>query len=678
MCLQAAGGPALAQQFDVRLRGAVGQVMAKRLSEVFGAKVTTDASLADVPMIFNVKGVTFEQFREIAAEGLDAEWRETKDGWLLYRSKERQDAEVRALLQRRRALLVKSLALRDSAPPATQQFLAELAQKVKLSFDDDLDELAYSEEVLTGEGVLYEVWQTLGAEAIASVPLDQRWTYTSDGFGKTRKLEVLTQTAAFVNAEYKRVEAEFRRSGAWDRLANDAIGYAPEELIRTLGVCPVDRFVLEVMSSVEYVELTLTGFDKEGNEAVNYYDYVEAWETQPSPSVGAIAIGAFEPLQESLALRNAIKTMFDDDGGATRAEVFDLLGGMPETDPLALDVTDILFAASDRSGLQLAGRLSDDLVQELGLYRLMEFDEHELSLTERPATLRDALSWLDNYLSLTVTAEKELFVRPETPVQYQTFFPRKAVAEYVRNNVGSPVLDIARFPSLFQPPRSLDVESLSEAALIAHYDENMVFVDAPYLIAAWQGLNQQLKMQAESPQGATLTVGRAHRSLGHHFEQQALRGGRWSSFGYGIAMEEGDFIALDDLLLFDVAPGAFDRVPINLRAQRKPVAMVTMEGLDEPSMVTAEELAEWYFYSDEDGKGPEWLATCRFALESGVEIKLSFQTPVGLGTEETTVLTSVGGRADMTFQQMPADWQQAFRREVERLKKEGATRAPLS
>jgi hypothetical protein len=670
VCLQASG-QAPAQQFDVRLRAAVGEVMARRLSDVFGTKVTTDASLADVPMVFNVKGVTFVQFRELSAKGLDAEWRQTSDGWHVYRSKEKQDAELQAQLQRRRALLVKSLASREVVPPTTQQALAELAQKVKLAFGDELDGLAYGSEVLTGEHVLYDVWQSLGVEAIAAMPINQRWTYTSDGFRKTRRLEVLAQTAALVNAEYKRVEAEFRRSGAWDRLANEANGYTPEQLLGYLGVSPVDRFVLEVMSGVEYVELTLTGYDKEGSEAVIYYDYIEAWETQPSASLGPLGTGAFEPSKESLALRRAVTTMFGDgDGGTAGAEVLDLLAGMPETDPLALDVTDILFAASDKAGLQLAGRLNDDLAPDLGLYRLEAFDEDEGVILERPATLRDALSWLDNYLSFSVS-DKEMFVGPETPAQFQTFFPRKAVADYVRSNVGSAVLDVARFPSLFQPPQSLDVASLSEVALIAHGNEYIVYMDAPYLIAAWQGLNQQLKMQAESPQGATLTIGRAHRSLGYRFEEQALRGGRWSSFGFGLASDDESMVALDDLLLFDVAPGAFDRLPINLRVQRKPVAMVTMEGLDEPTMLTAEDLAEWYFYSDEDGKGAEWLAKCRFGLESGVEIKLTFQTPVGMGTEETTVVTTSGARADMTLQQMPADFQQAFRREVERLKKDG-------
>jgi hypothetical protein len=351
---------------------------------------------------------------------------------------------------------------------------------------------------------------------------------------------------------------------------------------------------------------------------------------------------------------------------------------MPETDPLALDVSDILFSASDTAGLQLAGRLSDDFVQEFGLYRLMEYDGTENSVTERPATMRSALSWLDTRLNLDVTPDKRLFVGPEFPAPFQTFVPRQAIADYVRNNVGSPVLDIARFPSLFQPPRSLGVDSLSEAALITHSNENMVWVDSPYLIAAWQGLNQQMKAQAETPQGATLTVGRAHRSLGHHFEQRAINGGRWSSFSYGqsyaadssgLSDSEDDRASLSDLLLFDVVPGVFDRLQINLRVTRKPVVMVTVDGFDF-NLVTAEEMAEWFFYNDED-EAAEWLSKCRFGMENGVEIKLSVQTPIGLSTEETTVVLSASGRTDMTFQQTPADWQQAFHREVERLRKDG-------
>ncbi|MEX2243709.1 MAG: hypothetical protein WD716_07675 [Fimbriimonadaceae bacterium] len=676
VCLQATGGPAPAQQFDVRLRGAVGEVMAKRLSDVFGTKVTTDASLADVALIFNVKGVTFEQFRGISAEGLDAEWRHENGVWQVYRSKEKQDAEMHALMQRRRAFLTKTVNSRTATPLPTQRALAELAQKVKLAYDDDLHELVFGEEVLTGEGVLFDVWESLGVEAIAAMPLDQRWTYTSDGFGKTRKLEVLAQTAALVNAEYKRVEAEFRRSGAWDRLTSEANGFTPEQFMRYLGVSPVEKMVLEVMTSVEYVELTLSGFDKDGNETVNFYDYMETLDPEDSPSLRLIPEVPFEPSKESLAIRTAVMTMFDDDSQTDKEAVFDLLGGMPETDPLALDVSDILFAASDKAGLQLAGRLSDDLIQEFGLYRLMEYESGE-EVTKQPATMRGALSWLDTYLNLNVTPDKRLLVRPELPAQFQTFVARKAMAEYVRNNVGSPVLDIARFPSLFQPPRSFGVESLSEAALIAHSNENMIWVDSPYLIATWQGLNQQMKAQAETPQGATLTVGRAHPSLGYHFEQNALNGGRWSSVSYGIEAVSDDFIeepsdhvALNDLLLFDIVPGVFDRLQINLRVERKPVVMVTVEGSEESNLVTVEEMAEWFFYNDED-EAAAWLSKCRFGMENGVEIKLSFQTPIGLATEETTVVMSASGRTDMTFQQMPADWQQAFRREVERLKKDG-------
>ena len=669
-CLQAAGGPAPAQQFDVRLRGAVGQVMAKRLSEVFGTRVTTDASLADVPLIFNVKGVTFEQFREISAEGLDAEWRETKDGWQLYRSKEKQDAEMHALLQRRRAHIIKGINSRTATPPATQQALAELAQKVKLAFDDDLHELVYGEEVLTGEGVLFDVWESLGVEAIASMPIDQRWTYTSDGFGKTRKLGVLTQTVALVNAEYKRVEEEFRRSGAWDRLTSEANGFTPEQFIRYLGVNPVEKFVLEVRTSVEYIELTLSGFDKVGNETVNFYDYMEALESEDSPSLKLIPEGSFEPSKESLLVRSAVMTMFDDDGETSKEQVFDLLGGMPETDPLALDVSDILFAASDKAGLQLAGRLSDNLIQEFGIYRLMAYGDTERAATEQPATMRSTLSWLDSYLNLIVTPDKKLLVRPELPAPFQTFVARKAIADYVKSNVGNPVLDISRFPSLFQPPRSFGVESLSEVALVAHSNENMIWVDSPYLIATWQGLNQQMKTQAESAQGATLTVGHAHRSLGYHFEQQAISGGRWSSIIHRQYDEESEVVALSDLLLVDVVPGVFDRLQFNLRVLRKPVVMVTVEGSKESNLVTAEDMAEWFYYNDED-EAAAWLSKCRFGMENGVEIKLSIQTPIGLATEETTVVLSASGRTDMTFQQMPADWQQAFRREVERLKKDG-------
>jgi hypothetical protein len=95
-----------------------------------------------------------------------------------------------------------------------------------------------------------------------------------------------------------------------------------------------------------------------------------------------------------------------------------------------------------------------------------------------------------------------------------------------------------------------------------------------------------------------------------------------------------------------------------------------VEGSKESNLVTAEDMAEWFYYNDED-EAADWLSKCRFGMENGVEIKLSTQTPIGLATEETTVVLSASGRTDMTFQQMPADWQQAFRKEVERLKKDG-------
>ncbi len=649
---------------DVRQRAAVGEVMVRRLGEQFGVKITTDQSLADVPLVFSVKNVTFEEFRALSGPALDASWKETDDGWLLFRTSEQTRGEDARFVEQRKQHLRKEMSQLAPRPPMDSRALEELALKVKVAFDDDVIDLMFDNDVLDGTQALLECWSSLGPDYLASLPVGRRVTYSSDGVGGTRRLDALQSTIKRMSDEFARVEKEFRRVGAWDRLSSPGMGYTAEEFLRYIGVGKAERAVLQVATYIDYVELTLTGLDKDGNEVVSHYDTIECYDSESSPLLRGIKDQTLTFSKESMQVKASLMSLFvEESTEQSSAPFLDFLAAFPEKDLFSLDVTDALFAFADSQGVPVAARLSDDMSEELGLLFLEQDGEDKESIN-----LVSALIWLDGYHSFAKTSAGVLAVSPERPYGLQTVLPRKAIGEYVRANRGHPNIDVSRLPSLFRPPSFPGGTTMAEIALVVHDDEEMVWRGAPYVLVAWQSLTGSQKLQAGTRQGVNLPVSATAALFRHQLIEDGVNYGTFTSLIDGLDDEEESHSALQDLIFADIAPGVFDKLQANIRAENATIVFMASEGEEEAGQVTAEDLADAYKYWEDEkaGEGRRRLQTARFRVEAGTKVVVSVLTPVGVVSSEDVCVTTNSGRANLRFDQLPAEWRLEFERELRR------------
>lgn len=647
--------------FDVREPAVIGEVMARKLSERFGVKIVTDETLAEVPLIFNVKEVTFEQFREMTGPALSATWKPTNDGWLLTRTKEQTDAEAARTKARRLTAVKKSLSERNVQPVPTQAKLEELAQSIKLAYDEDMIDIAFDNNIVTGELALQSVWDSLGANALANLTIGTRTTYSSDGFAGTKKLSALQSTVKLVNAEYDRTVKEFKRSGAWQRLESTADSFTPDELLSYLGVAKVDRVFVDVAVYFDYIELTLAAYNEKGEETLSHYDSLEPFASEYSEVVGRVSNRPLRFSAESVAVKKALYSMFDggEEGAQMLAAFMDFVSKFPEKDLLSLDVSDALFALSDALDLPLAGRLSDDLLEELGLL-YSEGDDDE------PAMLVSVLAWLDQYLTLGVSATDVLTVAPEKPFEFQLTCPRAAMGEYVRANKGNTSLDYSRFPQLFRVPRTVGGTTLSELALVVHGDAEAYWASLPYVVVAWESLSGAQKLQASSAQGLNIAVGSMAPLFRHQLLEDAVSVGRWSNLAQGHVESESVVSPMQDHIMSNIGPGSFDRLAANVRtSQRQLVYMKHDE--DEPAeLIKPSDLAEWIDYWEEDGKGNGMagLQKARFSVAPGLAVEIKVMTPTGPIEANETLELNRPKSFTLRFDQLPAQWRNEFQEEM--------------
>lgn len=664
-------------RIDVREPAAVGSVMLQRIGKAFGAKLYAGPGIADVPLIFDVKGVTFEEFRAVSAKGLDATWRQTREGWELYRTPEQTKAEEDAFLAKRAALIKREIALRTKEPSMAQVDLDEMAIKVKLASNDDLFEIAYQYDVVSNESLLFDVWNDLGATHFASLPIDRRWVYTSDGRSGTKKLPVLDDVMRRLRLERERVVAALKKHGAWERLASSVGAFDPDSMLRYLGFGDVQTLLLEVVSTQSTVGLNLTGFDKSGNTCLNYFDSVASEEPARSKLTDIVTDADVVLGPESVELHAAYQRLFE---GGDEAE-FDLndalepyvkvLARLEERDVLGYDVSDVLFTAAAQSGKPLVGRLSDDMVYDSPFFQL----GGDRPVTNGKFKLRAGLAWVDDFLQLD--AGDTLRVTPELPSKYQAYFPRKAMMDYVKVNRGRRLVDLERISAVMAPPTSLDADELGDMALIVHPQYQSLHETDFAVLSAWADLSQQQKAQAASRGGVTVPLSRSGKKLQYNMRYNAVNYGQWSMLHGSLEGaeydEESDTEAITDWMLFDVDASSLKDLELNFRTRRAPAVQIHREEYgDQPVTVTATELAAWVFELESD---PEYkdevqnLINAKFGIVEQMTIEMRYSTPVGVMFVETSVQTTEGGRTDYAFAQLPASFLNEYSRELAALRR---------
>lgn len=671
-------------RIDLREPAAVGSVMVEKLGKAFGVKLYAGEGIADVPLIFDVKRVTFDEFRALSAQGLAATWRQVRDGWELYRTPAQIKTEDDAFLAKRSALIRKEIATRTKEPSMAQADLDEFALKIKLASDDDLYELVWGNDVMADESLMFDVWTELGATYFASLPIDQRWVYTSDGRGGTKRLPVLEDVMRRIRHERERVIAALKSSGAWERLASSVGVFNTDRMLHYLGFGDVKTLVLEVVSTQTSVGLALYGFDGADNSCLDYYDAVSCTEADRSKLTDTIEDVEVDFCPDSVEIHEAYKKLFErgegeevtaDDGLEPYIKVLSRLG---QRDILGYDVSDVLFTAASKEGVPLIGRLSDDMVYASPFYQ--QGDEN--APKDSKLKLRAGLSWLDEHLQ--IDSAGVLRVTPELPAKYQSYFPRKAMIEYVKANRGKPIVDIARISAVMAPPASLDAEELGEIALIVHRQYESLWETDFSILSSWADMTQQQKLQAASPAGVSIPLYRCGKKLQYDFAYSAINYGQWSMVYGSLEGEEEthhDFEtgdepeSLKDWLLYDVDASTLKNLVINFRTTRGLAVHVYREEYgDEPVKVTASELADWVFELESD---PEYkdelqnLLGAKFGIEEQLTIEMRYQSPVGTMRAETSVQTSAGNRSDYSFSQLPAGFLNEYRRALDVLRKGG-------
>lgn len=666
-CLQSA-----APRIDVREPAAIGSVMAKRLSEVFGVKVTADASIADEPLIVSVKGVTFEEFRALSAEGLDASWREVTGGWQIYRSPKQIADEESQFIQARADAMRKEFHQRESESMLSQEGLEDLALRLKIANDEELEEILYSEEVVSSEVMLRDVWSEIGLEYFIGLPLDRRYVYTSDGRKGTRKHPALAKIVKAIETEQARTVEALKKSGAWARIQASTM-FTTDEALDLLCVGKAEFVVLEVSVTSSEVALALSGFDEEGNSTVGYYDSLSYREREPSTVPSDAVNGDVTPSEAAKSIHSAIKTIFEGESGF--GALIEILAALPDRDVLSYDVSDILLTVADKSGRPLFGRLSDDMASTLGFYSLGGHDEGEAEIEKIP--LRTGVVWLDNHINLDFAGAGPVKVTPDVPPRFQTSFPRHAIGDYVRANRGSQLLDLGRLPRLMVPPRTLEAESFAEGAFVVHETEEMLWGLEFSLLATWAGLTPVQRNAAISSKGISIPLSQCGEALRHDFQYAAVSYGQWSML---VGSREGEEYSEEvynepeaDWLMFDVGPKTLDSLQMNIRGFEEPLVLVQFPD-EQPTPITAQGLAEWAHSAETDDEGGEsrtMFNAAKFGVEQALRVVLRYETPSGNMVLESTVPTTANGPKGLSLAQLPRQFLAEFRAALAELRKGG-------
>ncbi len=667
-------------RIDVREPAAVGSVMAERLGKAFGVKIYAGEGIADVPLIFAVKGVTFDEFRPLAAEGLDASWRQVRDGWELYRTKQQTNAEERRMFDRRAALIHKAFSELQKEPSLPQHDLEELALNIKLANDDDLFDLVFGSEVVTDQSLIFDVWTELGASYFVDLPIDVRRVYSSDGRNGTKKLPVLADVARRLSRENERVVAALKTSGAWQRLESSADFLTPEECLSLMDVGSAQTLLLEVSSTRYMISISLRGYDAKGAWSMSYSDVLDLYEPERSRIADTITDKKIELDPEIMDVRRAVTSALDLDEHQSDGALVDFLVGMPEKDYLSYDVSTVLFEMAATLDGPLVGRLTEDFYDRLGLYSHPDRIEKAGGMV----SLRSCARWLDIELHFVLSADGLLVVRPEVPVRYQMVAPRTAVSEYVRSNHGKSLLDLTRIAGLLESPFSIDAEENFEIALMTQTDSDAIRDVDLTIAATWASLTPVLKSQAMAPGGATLPFSRCSSAFRREFMHSAVYYGLWSML-VGSKEEGSDARPLDfaeesfsDVILFDVGPDTFNDLMVNVRTYRSPKVLTYLSDEDEPLIVSAKELARWVHALESEGEEADLkgLMAAEFGLEDFLNIEVRYPTPVGTMLGKTSVQLTDSRKHDLTFDRLPAPFLDEFRRTLAELRKGGGQPAP--
>jgi hypothetical protein len=342
-----------------------------------------------------------------------------------------------------------------------------------------------------------------------------------------------------------------------------------------------------------------------------------------------------------------------------------LLEKMPETDPLQFDASDYLFNIAAAMHRPLAGRLSDDLISANG-YMEGDAEIMDEDTGQKPdkLNLQDALPRIDSNLQVAQSGSL-LKVEPELPRKYQTVFPRKAIAAYVRANRGKALIDTSRVGSLAVAPQSYDATNDASSAFIVHGADLMYRDVSLALFATWAGLSESRRFQAASAQGINLSLPDCSDLLRFEFESAAVNSGQWSMFPGTLDSESEDGDSnepIDDWLLFDTSAGCMDKLQVNLRTRKDAEVRMLMPGTEgsDPWGTTAESLAELLYESEQDKDQREWIQQARFVMDDVIFIELRYNTPIGVMNYSSSVVTGRGQGQGVPLQQLPA----AFLRQV--------------
>lgn len=661
------------QRVDFREPAAIGSNMVKKIGAAFGQNVYAGEGIDDVPIIFDVKSVTFDEFRSLSAEGLDATWREVKDGWEIYRTVEQISAEEKAYLARRSAAIKEQITAKKRTPSIAQEKLVELASQIKIADDDELEELTY-DTVIDGDSFFYDIWAGLGTEYFVRLPIDQRLYFTSDGRNGTKRLTFLKESQSLIEAERRKVIDTFKLTGSWFRLEETA-AMSSEVFLRKLGVGNALWLSLEIVSTRDKVRLLLSGFDDQGNETFSSFDWIDLDIPFVSHPFESVPDQPITLSQDTIKFKESLGKWIYGDMLATK--VFrEFLGRIDEHDILSYEISDVLFWLSEVLDKPLIGRLSDELVDEFGFVdRAFISAKSDAQFETTKSKSRTLLTRLDETIQFDLPLNGTICVTPDLPRLYQPVFARQPIAEYIRANDGETLIDLNRFAGIMIPPPTLDAELYNDIALYAHSNGDSFSEPNIPVISAFAGLTTWQREQSATSEGITLLHSKMAPMTKREFVETAINQGDWSLIGSPEAesdQEEGEWMDnINNRMQFDIGPSTLDGLLVNVRTKRAMNLIAYHPLLEGGEITTTEEVAESLFSVEsrlKHGKKAEYKYT--FGIEEVMTIELRYNTPVGIMIASTVIQVTDGGPKDLTLENLPSSIKQEILKHLEELRRD--------
>ncbi|MCH8979148.1 MAG: hypothetical protein IH945_07885 [Armatimonadetes bacterium] len=658
-------------RITIEQRALRADVALRKIGEKFGVKLAPDRTTRNDVLLAYLPDVTFTEFRERTAQGWNANWRQSENGWVLQRTRQQVRNEEITYEKYKANALRKYIAKWSAIEPMNQALAERYADRIVDAGPQNLFQSFDPKDDNLGVRALRRVLRDIGPASLAKMSKNTSALYaTVQG---TPGHPALARALETYGADNAAVRAALASRGELDTLENYVNEYGfGGQLRRTLSVSkPCTDMVLTINAVADVLLVTLLGFDNEGIETFAVQQMVYAVDRYDSGLPGDTSL-QFSLSPEATKVTEAYKAL---PGWMEEGEVNPLLvklwSNFPEDDPVAYEYSETLLALARSLGRGVVARLSDELLDSGPVKDFARPQEDEEDHSERLLT-RNA-GFFARLHRFTIEPDM-LIVEPREPSSARYVFPREGVARFctiAQGAQGATVFDLARLYASVQSTDWFYAKEYFEELVRDNAGlKNSFFGDEALALVG--SLTDGQYQAALLPQGVTLRLSEtcpAFKGIVRQF-LQVLK--YWSSVpgnSSGFEYDDERRKNIRGVVAFSLLDGVPAESTVNVKVAHNPYVYYR-DPEDEGSIEDIDYAAYRYYVNedvdvDDEVSGDGWLAKQRFYFGSSMNIAYAIDFGGNTMAIEYDLITSTGDGRPYRFSDLPPQLRIEFWKTVE-------------